>query len=111
MNEMTTAITEIKSKVTMEEWKQRILECQQSGKSVRCWCAENGISVSSYYHYLRKIRESLLQENQIIPLNVPKSDSESVTGIRIECGDITVTLSEYASAEQLTAVLRTIKSC
>ena len=32
MNEMTTAITEIKTKVTAEEWKQRIQQCQQSGK-------------------------------------------------------------------------------
>lgn len=111
MNEMTTAITEIKSKVTLEEWKQRILECQQSGKSVRCWCAENGLSVSSYYHYLRKIRESLVQENQIIPLNVPKSAGESVSGIRIACGDITVTLPEHTSAEQLAVILSTLKSC
>lgn len=111
MNEMTTAITEIKSKVTMDEWKQRILECQQSGKSVRSWCTENGMSVSSYYHYLRKIRESLVQANQIIPLNVPKSESESVSSIRIVYGDITVTLPEHAPAEQLAVILSTLKTC
>jgi len=61
------------------------------------------------YHYLRKIREFMLQERQIVPLELPKPASSP--GIRIEFGGITVTLLETASAEQLTAVLSALKSC
>ena len=63
MNEMTRAIEEVKESVKTENWRQRIQECQQSGKSVQTWCKENGIAASTYYRYLRKIRETLLQDN------------------------------------------------
>ena len=107
MNKITTAITEIKTTVSMEQWQQRIMDCQQSGMSIKAWCQENGVATSSYYHYLRKIRESMLQEKQLVPLKLPKAS----VGIRIETSGITVTLPETASAEQLTAILSALKSC
>ena len=109
MTNRTTAITEIKSKVSLQEWQQRVLDCQNSGMSVKAWCQANGISTGSYYFHLRKIRESVLEENQIIPLEPPKPVSS--TGIRIESAGITVTLPENAAPEQLAAVLTALKSC
>ena len=109
MSNITTAITEIKSKVSLQEWQQRVLDCQNSGMSVKAWCQANGISTGSYYFHLRKIRESVLEENQIIPLEPPKPVSS--TGIRIESDSITITLPETVSPEQLTAVLSALKSC
>ena len=109
MTNLTTAITEIKSKVSLQEWQQRILDCQSSGMSVKAWCQANGISTGSYYFHLRKIRESVLEKNQIIPLEPPKPVSSS--GIRIESAGITIILPETISAEQLAAVLSALKSC
>ena len=109
MKEITTAITEINSKVSMDEWRQRIIDCQSSGKSIKVWCRENGIATSSYYHYLRKIRESVLEENQLVSIGKPSSVSSD--GIRIESGNIRVTLPDTVSPEQLTAVLSALKSC
>ena len=109
MTNLTTAITEIKSKVSLQEWQQRILDCQSSGMSVKAWCQQNGISTGSYYFHLRKIRESVLEENQIIPLEPPKPVSSS--GIRIESAGITITLPENTAPEQLAAVLSALKSC
>ena len=109
MTNLTTVITEIKSKVFLQEWQQRVLDCQNSGMSVKAWCQANGISPDSYYFHLRKIRESVLEENQIIPLEPPKPVSS--TGIRIESAGITITLPETVTPEQLTAVLTALKSC
>ena len=109
MTNITTAITEIKTRVSLQEWQQRILDCQNSGMSVKAWCQANGISTGSYYFHLRKIRESVLEENQIIPLEPPKPVSS--TGIRIESAGITITLPETITPEQLTAVLTALKSC
>ena len=109
MSNITTAITEIKTKVSIQEWQQRILDCQNSGMSVKAWCQINGISTGSYYFHLRKIRESVLEENQIIPLEPPKPVSS--TGIRIESAGITITLPETVTPEQLAAVLSALKSC
>ena len=109
MTNLTTAIIEIKTRVSLQEWQQRILDCQNSGMSVKAWCHANGISTGSYYFHLRKIRESVLEENQIIPLEPPKPVSS--TGIRRESDRITITLPENATPELLTAVLTALKSC
>lgn len=109
MTNITTAITEIKSKVSLQEWQQRIMDCQSSGMSVKAWCRENRISTGSYYFHLRKIRESVLEANQIVSLDPPKPASSSE--IRIESGGITVTLPGNVSPEQLTTVLSALKSC
>ena len=109
MSNITTAITEIKSKVSLQEWQQRILDCQNSGMSVKAWCQANGISTGSYYFHLRKIRESVLEKNQIIPLEPPKPVSSTV--LRIESAGITITLPETITPEQLAAVLSALKSC
>ncbi len=109
MTNITTAISEIKSKVSQQEWQQRILNCQSSGMSVKAWCRENGISTGSYYFHLRKIRETVLEENQIVSLN--PSNTVPSSGIRIESGDVTITLPENVSPKQFTAVLSALKSC
>ena len=109
MPNITTAITEIKTKVSLQEWQERILECQNSGMSVKAWCRENGISTGAYYFHLRKVRESVLEEHQLVPLQNPEPKASNE--IRIENGNITVTLPETVSPEQLTAVLSALKSC
>ncbi len=85
------------------------MDCQNSGMSVKDWCRENGISTGSYYFHLRKIRESVLEENHIVPLERPQNVPSG--GIRIQSGEITVTLPESVSPEQITAVLLALKSC
>ncbi len=77
--------------------------------SVKVWYHENGITTGSYYFHLIKIRESVLEENHIVPLENPKPASSS--GIRIESENIIITLLETVSLEQLTAVLSALKSC
>ena len=36
-------------------WKQRILECRSSGKSVKEWCKEHDLDFTTYYRWERKI--------------------------------------------------------
>ncbi len=60
---------------------------------------------------LTELRESVLQDSRIVPLEVPKPESLGVSEIRIEAGAITVSLPQSATEEQLTAILSAIKSC
>ena len=109
MSNTTTAIAEIKKKVSLNEWQQRIIDCQNSGKSVRAWCLENGIKPSTYYLNLKKIRESVLEESRIIPIETPQTEIQTTAEIRIEAGSITVTLPESISSDRLTAVIAALK--
>ena len=109
MNELTQAIVKIKEEVSEQEWQKRIIDCQNSRMNVRTWCSENGIKPSTYYFHLRRIRESVLEENRIIPVEKPQTIPSSE--IRVTSGNITITLTEHVSPEQLKAVLLALKSC
>ena len=103
----TRSIVQIKTGITVRNWEEQIRACQESGKTVKEWCGENGISVGTYYSRLRQIRETALtEEQQAFPLMAKQSD-----GIRITSGEISVSLPEGASPEQLAAIVRALKSC
>lgn len=42
------------------QWAALIKEREQSGLSVKQWCAENGINKKTYYYRLNRVREELL---------------------------------------------------
>ena len=104
---MTEQITETKELVTAAAWRERILSCQESGKTVTAWCEENGISPSTYYRKLRMVREEILSgEQQIVPIK-----PRVTHGIRITAGEISIAMPEHADPEQLAAIVGALKSC
>lgn len=52
-------------------WKQRIIECRSSGKSVKEWCKENGLDFTTYYRWERKILTSIIPAEDIPGLPAP----------------------------------------
>ena len=54
---MGTGVTELKREVKLREWSVRIAECRNSGKTVKEWCAEQGISVQTYYRWEKRFVE------------------------------------------------------
>ena len=53
-------VTQVKTKLRLEHWKQLISECQASGMSVCSWCKENNVSEPSYYYYLKQLRQQAI---------------------------------------------------
>ena len=105
--EMTERIAEAKELVNAAEWRERILSCQESGKTVTAWCEENGIPQYTYYRKLRMMREDMLSgEQQIVPIKPRVSH-----GIRITAGEISIAMPENADPEQLAAIIGALKSC
>ena len=105
--EMTERIAATKEMVSAAEWQERILSCQESGKTVTAWCEENGIAASTYYRKLRKMREEMLSsEQQIVPLK-----PRTAHGIRITAGEINIAMPEDADPEQLKAIIESLKTC
>ena len=51
----TRSIVQIKTGIAVRNWKEQIRVCQESGKTVKVWSGENGISVGTYYSRLRRI--------------------------------------------------------
>ncbi len=40
----TKSIVQLKSELSLSEWQVQVAACQESGKNVKAWCEENGIS-------------------------------------------------------------------
>jgi len=48
--------------IRLQQWIGIIKECRDSGKTVKNWCEENGISEKSYFYWQRRAREAACQE-------------------------------------------------
>lgn len=46
---------QMKHVASLEEWKQRIMECRASGLPVKTWCAQNAYNTSTYYRWEREL--------------------------------------------------------
>ena len=63
-------------------WKQRILECRSSGKSVKEWCKEHGLDFTTYYRWERKILANIIPAEDFPasnPTALPSADLPVVT--------------------------------
>ena len=107
MNKVTDEIIEIKTEVRERNWEMLVHECWQKVLSVKAWCGQNGIKVSTYYARLRKLREKVCRE--IVPIEVPKA--EAISEIKITSGDITISLPSNIDHETMTNILVALKSC
>ena len=52
---------ELKRQMLLQEWASQIKVREESGMSVKQWCAENGPSLKTYYYRLKQVREELLE--------------------------------------------------
>ena len=104
----TKSIVQLKSAFSLSEWQVQVTACQESGKTVKAWCEENGISPATYYNRLRKLREAALpeEEHRLVPINPTPSRN-----IKISAGEISISLLDDATPEQLSAILGVLKSC
>ena len=72
-------VTQVKTQLRLEKWKKIISECQNSGMPVRTWCMQNGLKEQSYYYYLKKIREQIIED-----LPVPLKEEKPVVFQKLE---------------------------
>ena len=111
--EKTQAIAEIKEQVQFAEWQRQIEERQSEGLGVAAWCERQGISKSTYYYRLRKIREYICQltgqqsvektkaeeKQQIIPIQTSVS-TPCENRIEIISGDLRITFEGEPNRQQ-----------
>ena len=97
----------------LAQWAQTVAQCRDSGLSVRQWCQEHGVNVSSYYKWQRKVyaaakaqRESRFVE--VTPVQ-PAAVGDVAVTLRIAGAELHI--HNGADAATLEAVLRAVKSC
>ncbi len=113
-------VTTVKMKFRCEQWSKTISACQSSGQTVIHWCSENGISIKSYYYWLRKIRK--LASNSVAPVTAPETHeivpilkkpfvtAVSSRPITLHVGTATLEIPDGVCPETIAAVLTALKS-
>ena len=49
----------------LAQWVQIVSECRDSGMSVRQWCQEHDINISSYYRWQRKVYAMVQAQQEV----------------------------------------------
>ena len=70
-------ITAVKSKLKLQQWAERIAECQTSSMTVVAWCEANNINIKSYYYWLKKVRLHTLDSMPALSEKLPEKPVES----------------------------------
>ena len=55
----------------LAEWSRRVEACRSSGLPVGQWCQENGIAVSTYFSWQRKVFQALQEVQEVTFAEVP----------------------------------------
>ena len=71
---MTSA--KLKHRAKMQEWAARIQDCRSSGLSVRAWCRQEEINVTTYYRWERELLTAA-DTLEYGPVSVKASNSRS----------------------------------
>lgn len=61
----------VKAQLRLQQWAERIAECQASPMTVEAWCNANEINVKTYYYWLKKVRTHTLENSPIPTNNLP----------------------------------------
>jgi hypothetical protein len=75
-------VSQMKRAVSQAQWKQRIVECRNSGVPVKEWCRKQGISYSTYYRHEQALLKST-QESGDMAITEPVQQALSVPLVEV----------------------------
>ena len=95
----------------LEEWGRRVEACRHSGQKVSTWCAEQGIAVSTYYNWQRKVFQAVASESEVYFAELPVRPAKADTAASIHWGELRVDIHAGAGTETIHAIIQALKSC
>ena len=118
-------VLEVKHQGKLKEWQERIMECRSSGESVKRWCREQGLSVTTYYRWEREIFGRVGRERGVadsVAVGAPEfaevpaveavhSGGGMETKIRVHSGGMTVDIYRGADTEMIQTIIQALRSC
>lgn len=76
-------MNEIVNAIRSNNWAAIIQERQNSGQTIRQWCADNNISEGAYYYRLHKLREQMINAAAAQAASGPESQDSSPEFVRV----------------------------
>jgi hypothetical protein len=122
-------VQKVTHEIRLQQWIGIIKECRGSGKSVKSWCKEKGISEKGYFYWQRRVREaacqelSTYQEQQAVKATpcdtntpvfaecrIPEDNHAGRTAVTIHLNRAVVEIHHGADAATIESVLRTLRT-
>ena len=94
------------------EWSRQVEECRSSGLSVRSWCEQHHIAVSTFHYRQQKVWKALQKSSQFVevPLSFDESHNNNIAA-SVRVGSICAEVHNGADEATLAALFRVLKSC
>ena len=110
---MNSGLQVYNEQAKLAQWAQVVSQCRGSGISVRQWCQENGINISSYYKWQRKVYAAAQAQQERSFVEVKPVQSAAVGGVAVtlRIAGAELDIHNGADATTVEAVLRAVKSC
>lgn len=108
---MEQGLQKINHQGHLAEWSRRVEACRKSGLRVSEWCGEQGIPVSTYYSWQRKVYQAAVSENEVCFAELPIRAANTDTAASIQYGELRVDIHAGADTETIRAVIQALKSC
>lgn len=109
---MSKGIQIIKENNNLAEWSRQVEECRTSGLSVRSWCEQHQIAVSTFHYRQQRVWKALQKSSQFVevPLSFYESNHSNVAA-SVKVGNICAEVHNGADGATLAALFRVLKSC
>ena len=110
---MNSGLQVYNEQAKLAQWAQVVSQCRDSGVSVRQWCQENGVNVSSYYKWQRKVYAAAQdqQERSFVEVTPVQPAAVSCVAVTLRIAGAELDIHNGADAATVEAVLRAVKSC
>ena len=98
----------------LAEWSRRVEACRSSGLPVGQWCQENGIAVSTYFSWQRKVFQALKEVQEVTFAEAPIMERSQLSGhivAAMEVSGVRIQVYEGADEATLQTILQAAKSC
>lgn len=95
----------------LAEWAQRVEACRKSGQKVSEWCSEQGIAVSTYYNWQRKVYQTVTGEPEVCFTEISARPAGRGTAASIKSGELRIEIYAGADAETIRAIIQALKEC
>lgn len=106
----------------LQEWAKLVKECRSSGLSVKEWCKENNVGLSTFYTWQKRVFNAVstqVQQTSVnsgpvfaeIPKELPAKVSNTNVAATVRVGEICIDFYENASPAFIESFLRGMKSC
>ena len=84
MEKRKYTLNSVKHASKMAEWRVRIGECRNSGRTIKEWCKENHICLKTYYKWQRIIWDAEAENRSIEPVKTGAMQFAEIPQISIE---------------------------